>query len=245
MTICTRLMLAASLTICCTPAISCADTLRLGAAADNTLFQDQLGGLSSGAGQYLFSGNLNNSASRRALLRFDLTTLPAGVIITAVSLRLHMSRSVASGEVVSVFAATRAWGEGTSNAGIGGAGAPAQPGDATWLYSSFNTTSWTNPGGDFAATSSASTIVGGIANYTWSGAGMVADAQAWLENPAANFGWLLQGNEIDAQTVKRFDSRENADASVRPELTITYIIPAPGAAMLLAAGGLIVSRRRR
>lgn len=245
MTICTKLMLAASLTICCTPALSCADTLRLGAAADNTLFQDQLGGLSSGAGQFLFSGNLNSGVARRALLRFNLTTLPAGAVITDVSLRLHMSRSAASGEVVTAFAATRAWGEGSSNAGTGGAGAPAQPGDATWLYSSFNTTSWTNPGGDFAAISSASTIVGGVANYTWSGAGMVADAQSWLANPAANFGWLLQGNEADAQTVKRFDSRENTEASFRPELTITYIIPAPGAAILFSAAGLVVSRRRR
>ena len=240
-----KLTLAASLAICSYPALAVADTLQVGASADNTLFQDALGGLSSGAGSYIFSGNLNSGQSRRALLRFNLTSIPAGSIITGVSLRLHMSRSAASGEVVSVFAASRGWGEGSSNSGIGGAGAPAQPGDATWLYSSFNTASWTNPGGDFAAAASASTIVGGVNAYTWSGAGMVADAQSWLANPAANFGWLLQGNEADAQTVKRFDSRENPVASVRPELTVTYIIPSPGAAVLFSVASLMVARRRR
>jgi hypothetical protein len=49
----------------------------------------------------------------------------------------------------------------------------------------------------------------------------VADVQGWVNQPATNFGWLVQGNEITLQSVKRFDSRE-AGAATRPQLTVVY-----------------------
>ena len=52
-----------------------------------------------------------------------------------------------------------------------------------------------------------------------------ADVQGWINNPAANFGWIVQGNEVTLQSVKRFDSRE-AGAATRPQLTVVYT-PAP------------------
>jgi cytochrome c peroxidase len=67
-------------------------------------------------------------------------------------------------------------------------------------------------------------MVGGLGDYTWgTTAGMIADVQAWLDAPQANFGWLLLGNEETWQTAKRFDSREHEEAEVRPRLIIEYI----------------------
>jgi len=84
---------------------------------------------------------------------------------------------------------------------------------------------WTTQGGDFSPTVSASQSVGGIGQYTWSSAQMIADVQSWVNNPASNFGWLVLGNETGIATTKRFDTRESASP---PVLTIEYT-PAPRA----------------
>ena len=52
---------------------------------------------------------------------------------------------------------------------------------------------------------------------------MIADVQAWLDNPANNFGWLVLGDETAIGTAKRFDTRESASP---PMLAIQYI-PGP------------------
>ena len=41
-----------------------------------------------------------------------------------------------------------------------------------------------------------------------------------LDNPAANYGWILRGNEDTTQSSKRFATHENTDAGTRPTLTI-------------------------
>lgn len=239
------LLAACALLACVLPAAAAAaDVITVGASADNTLFEDSLGSLSSGAGQHMFAGRILTGGTRRAAIRFDFSIVPAGVIVTGVTLRLNMSRTVSTGEAISLHPITQNWGQAGSNAGMGGAGAPAQAGDATWLHSTFNTTLWANPGGDFAASSSASTIVGGTGFYTWSGASMVTDVQSWLAG-ADNFGWMILGNEADVQSVKRFDTRENTNASVRPVLTITYIIPTPAPAAFVAGAMLALAARRR
>ena len=104
-------------------------------------------------------------------------------------------------------------------------GAPSTPGDATWIHTFFDTGAWTNPGGDFAAAPSAVLSVGAVGFFTWSSAQMVADVQAWLDDPSTNFGWMVRGAEGLAST-RRFDSRENPTAAFRPRLTVRFQ-PAP------------------
>ena len=52
---------------------------------------------------------------------------------------------------------------------------------------------------------------------------MVAYVQSWLGDPANNFGWLLQGNETEDRTAKRFDTKENPTEGNRPVLSIEFI----------------------
>jgi hypothetical protein len=120
---------------------------------------------------------------------------------------------------------SRDWGEGASNAGEpGGGGIQAEPGDATWLHTFYSSVLWTTPGGDFSATASATTpITMENMTYTWSGSGLIADVQAWVSNPATNFGWIIRGNEVDAASAQRFNSGENP--SNPPQLTVTYQVP--------------------
>jgi hypothetical protein len=195
---------------------------------DNTLYEydPAEGDMSNALGFYFFAGETAMGELRRGVLAFDIAGhIPPGSTIIAVTLSLNMSKTALdTARIVELHMLLADWGEGTSIApGEEGDGAPATPNDATWRHRFFDTIFWTNEGGDFSATVSASQSVGPIGQYTWSSAQMVADVQSWLDNPDSNFGWLVLGDESTSITSKRFDTRESASP---PVLTIQYI-PGP------------------
>ncbi len=193
---------------------------------DNTLYFHAQGALSNGKGQNFFVGVTATGVIRRGLMAFDIAgAIPAGAIIQNATLTLNLSNSNTGPQPITLHKVLADWGEGSSNAtGAEGSGAPADPGDATWIHRFFDTVFWTTPGGDFTATSSASQTVGNPGVYTWGpSAQMTADVQSWLDNPSQNFGWLLMGNEEEAQTAKRFDTHEHPIVANRPALTITFL----------------------
>lgn len=241
-----RALSAAGL-LCVVSSACPAQTALLPAVADNTLYEDESGSLSNGSGEYSFVGITAMNLRRRALIRFDFSSIPAGSTITSVTLTLNMSRGVSSPTAVSLHRALASWGEANSDApDEEGAGAPSKPGDATWVHRQFSTTTWGTPGGDFDPVIASIVAVGGLGSYSWpSTPTLVAQAQAMLDSPAGNFGWLLLGDESSVPTAKRFDTRENAVAANRPVLSVQYVIPAPGACGLLAVGGMLTARRRR
>jgi hypothetical protein len=217
---------------------------------DNTLYEDPAGSLSDGKGSYLYAGMTNANSTRRGLLAFDLSSIPAGSTVTAVRFTVHVSRTSAASEPMRLSRALRDWGEGASNSDGtlgGGTGVQAEAGDATWLNTFYQTAQWATAGGDFASTPSSSVNMVGIGFYTFTGAGLVQDVQAWLNAPSTNFGWGLLGNESTSGTAKRIDSRDNITASFRPALEVTYTpAPAPGTVALALGGALgAVGRRRR
>ena len=204
------------------------DQVPLLADRDNTLYEDTLGELSNGAGQYIFTGATLVMGVRRALLRFDVAgALPAGATVESAALWLQMTMTRAGPEDVSLHPVLSDWGEGTSMGfGEEGGGAPATPGDATWLHTFYDTDFWTNPGGDFEAAASATTTVDDFGPYSWgSTPDMVADVQSWLDDPAANHGWIVVGNEAVTLTAKRFGSRENLDPASVPVLCVGFSEP--------------------
>lgn len=218
------------------------------AVADNTVLYDVDNELSNGADAGIFVGKTALERERRGVLRFDLSSIPAGSVINSVSLTLRVTRTSAGPEPVNVHRALSQWGEGTSNAGgQGGQGAPPTPGDCTWSYAMWPSTLWNTPGGDFSATVSATQQVVGLASYTWNASGLKSDVQGWVDGTFANHGWFLLGNETAPITVKRFAARNHPTVSYRPTLTVDYTpIPAPGAAASMALVGLAaVARRRR
>ena len=196
-------------------------TLVLEPARDNTLYESALGTVSNGQGQHLFAGRTSNGDRRRAVLLFDLSGVPPLSTVVAARLSLNVSKTTAGETAVALHTLARGWGEGASDAiGEEGAGALAQPGDATWLHTFFDGARWTQAGGDFEATASATRAVGAPGRYEWSSAALVGDVQGWLDAPATNHGWIVRGDEAAEGTAKRFDSGENAAAN-RPRLIIT------------------------
>ncbi len=211
-------------------AASAADTVELPAALDNTLIETDDPFLSNGAGEHFHVGRTLQPAGisiRRGLIRFDLTSIPPGSTINAATLRLRMSRTQTGPVDVSTHVVLQAWGEGASDAdGNEGVGALAAAGDATWAHTFFDTSFWGVLGGDFLTSPSATTSVDGNGFYDWTGAGLADDVQAWVNDPGSNFGWLIMGDETQAGTAKRFDSRQNNNESRRPVLIIDFTPPA-------------------
>jgi hypothetical protein len=221
-----------------------ADTISLQASRDNTLFESMTGATSNGAGPNFFVGRNSQGSIRRALLRFDLASIPAGSTITSVSLTLVASQTQGPATDIALHRTLADWGEAGSQSS-GGGGAPSQPGDATWIHTFFNTSLWTNAGGDFTAAASATESVFEPGIYTWdSTSDLIADAQSWLDNPSSNYGWTLTGLETTSGTAKRFESREGPE-NARPVFTVEYVVPAPSAAGVAALAGLVTLRRRR
>jgi hypothetical protein len=202
-------------------------TVTLTADRDNTIYSES-GTVSNGAGQHLFAGVTAQSTIRRALLHFDLSSIPAGAVINSATLTLHVNKQAASSQGVTLSRVNHDWGEGTSDAEQNeGAGTTASAGDVTWANSLYPASSWANPGGDFGTiTVTIPTASPGINNIT--GEAIKADVESFINNPSINFGWIIRSsNETGSANALRFSSRENANTGQRPTLTINYSVSLP------------------
>ncbi|MFZ5830784.1 MAG: DNRLRE domain-containing protein [Planctomycetota bacterium] len=232
---------------------SYAAVIEIQPAKDNTLIQSTDPGAQRSNGQGdIFSGRTGQNpptiSVRRGLIQFDIAgSLPAGVIITSVTLTIPGVQGRSGDPTTTLHRVLQDWGEGASEF-IGGQGDGAEDNDATWLYRFYNkanpteSLAWSTPGGDFVSAASGSSVIsddlGGGQLFSWSSAGMVDDVRFWLANPSQNFGWLILGDESMGQTAKRFNSGESA---VPPVLAVEYV-PEPSTVVLaLAALGTIAA----
>jgi hypothetical protein len=111
------------------------DTATLTPVKDNTLYQDDFGALSNGKGIYVFAGATNGGLLRRAVVAFDVSSIPAGSTITSASLQLRLTKTISGNTPVTLNRLLQDWGEGASDAGNQeGQGAGSEPGDATWIH---------------------------------------------------------------------------------------------------------------
>lgn len=204
-------------------------TVSADALKDNTLYENLNGDYSNGQGEYFFAGTNAGNLRRRAVLMFDLVGLvPAGGVVSNVTLKLRSTQSGGPSRNVRLHRLTAEWGEGTSDAsGDESSGAPSATADATWKHTMYPVANWATLGGDFSPTVSATASIGDEGVYAWTSAQMQTDLLAWLANPSSNYGWELIGDETAFATAKRFASRQAIDPSLRPRLEITYTIPLP------------------
>jgi len=221
-----------------------ADVLEIPAQRDATLIESAEGGLANGAGPVLFAGRTSQSreSRRRGLLYFDVAAaIPAGSIVTEAALELVLSPSNAEPAELQLHRVRASWGEGES-AAAGGGGAPATPGDVTWIHRFWDDVFWARAGGDFEAAPSASAWVADAGVYAFdSTPALREDVQAWLDAPQDNFGWILIGDESRPSTSKRFFSRESEDASVWPLLRVRYAAVCEQPGLAAAARGLCLA----
>jgi hypothetical protein len=225
-----------------------ADTVTLEPIKDNTLIEDVTGELSNGLSDGVFCGRTGATSGLRilrAVLAFDVQgNIPAGSTINSVSLTLTVINSVSASQTHTLHRLLADWGEGASSS-PGGGGAPAQTGDATWLHRFFPDAFWSTEGGDFVAGASASTSVAGASDApTWSEPNMTADVQAWLDDPASNFGWMIRGNELGMNTAKKLASRHWRIPEQRPRLIVDFTPPSSCAADVNGSGAVTMDDLR-
>lgn len=226
-----RLLIPASALLCAFAAL--ADSVTLAPVADTTLLESAPDN-NMGGWTHVAAGTTGSQADRtrnRGLFRFDVAgAVPRGARITNAMLTLTVTRvpGTAGGgsRVDSIFGLHRmlkSWGEGDK---LGDRGEFATEGEASWHARFHPVETWSAPGAaapeDFVAQPSAAVFVSGKGTYHFGPTPeLVADAQAWLNEPGVNFGWLLLSQREDRpKTARAFGSRE--DTNNPPSLRIDY-----------------------
>lgn len=136
----------------------------------------------------------------RGLLRFDLSAIPAGAMITSATLYLNAVDGN-NGHVNSVYRVTTGWNEAT----------------ATWTFP------WNLPGGDFEDQTLIATFEIGA-----SGCAIPVDltglVSAWVDGTYENEGILIRA--VGPRSVAHYVSKEDvANPGLRPQLMIAYELP--------------------
>jgi hypothetical protein len=187
--------------------------------------------LADGSGPYLWVSVTAEGVVRRALVKFDVSAVPAGSVVKSATLTVRQTR--ARGEHnVALHRLLAAWSEGPASSSSGAGGATSA-GDSTWLHRNFPGSLWTTAGGDFNPTASATQLLTQTtpASFSWTGQlppgggvspGIVADVQLWVNTASANHGWILVGDETTVLNAKRLESRSAGIEADRPTLTVVF-----------------------
>jgi hypothetical protein len=179
------------------------------ASADARIGDGSLAFMNMGACTTLIIGN-DTSNVYRVVVNFSVG-LPSTVTVTSAVLSIN-SASASGTMDVTASGLTTPWTEGTSACG----GTPGA--DVSWYYTSGNTAGWTTAGGDYnIATKSPAATVNGPGQYNFQlNKAMV---QAWVNNPAQNYGLLLKAEN---ETANYASFADKAQGTLAPKLTIYY-----------------------
>jgi hypothetical protein len=182
----------------------------------------------------------DNRVANAILLKFDLSGIPAGVVVQDATLQLGLVESDATADSTYTVSAHKLVGRNPVLATATG-------------YTADGVTSWTANACCYNAVPLAQAdispaydtrAVDKTAGYkTWTVTSMV---QEWMANPTANFGLLLNSDASKLRDRYRgFASMEHLDANLRPFLRVTYALSSdttrPSAAITTPAAGATVS----
>jgi alpha-tubulin suppressor-like RCC1 family protein len=154
----------------------------------------------------ILAGTRLNGVRDRGLIRFDLSSLPAGAQLESCSFTINTSFKLPRAPANSDFALYRLLVDWANS--------------ATWF-------GWGSPGGtpgiDFSSAKSAVQFVIGFGSYEFAGPGLFEDVRSWMADPASNKGWLLKSeSEQVPGTARHFASGESATP---PHLLLNYVLP--------------------
>jgi hypothetical protein len=157
---------------------------------------------------------------QHALLRFDVSGLPAGAIVTGAEIHLHTTAlgGLSAGSI-QVFRLLQDWVEGTRN---------GTDGTVNWNKRS-DTADWDTVGAGTGPNPSRSSMVSGelspAANDSEYAVTIPAAlVQGWHRGTTANFGVILVAKNAAGATAL-FVSSEGTPAPARPSLKVTYKLP--------------------
>lgn len=181
-------------------------TVTLTAAADTYLDKgnaDDNFGTSTSLVVDKSGGSIGDS---RAVLQFDLDSLPVGSVITGAVLQLEATANTGAFDI-NVYEVTQAWQEGASSGAIGA---------ASW-NERLPGTNWNTAGGDFDSAIIATLNTAAIGQHTWDITSLVQD---WYTGAKTNNGLILGSPDSGGETVT-YDSREGGTP---PQLILQYTV---------------------
>jgi hypothetical protein len=140
----------------------------------------------------------DNSADRRGLVRFDLSSIPSNATISSATLYLY-EKGNKTGQVTYTYRVTSNWNENT----------------VTW-------SSWTTPGGDFDNSISYFSFIPDQNNCL-----LTMDirdlVQLWVKGSYPNYGFLLYST--GPNHILSYVSKESGTISEQPKLSVVYSVP--------------------
>ncbi len=141
----------------------------------------------------------------RALLRFDLSSIPRNAAILRTRLALWFEAHTSESPIeIEAHALTR---EFTS--------------EVTW--NSFDgSSSWSTPGGDYSSFSDGETKVQAAAVGGWVSWGFTPQVEQWVREPSSNHGILLKAHDETVAGYDTFDQTDNVEEKPIPEMEVIY-----------------------
>ena len=206
-----------------------AQTVSLGSSQDANIANGPISNFNLGSfNELLISWSSDPSDPTdisRGLIQFDLSPIPSSAVITHATLTLFQEFNSGNGKTYSLFRNTAAWSESTVT---------------------FNTRPAFDPG---AVSTLAINDPNMFVPRMWDVTGVVQD---WFTGAQVNDGLtLIQDPELPDSYIYFF-SKEDADPTHRPVLTVDYRltgVPEPSACVLFASMGItgaaLLARRRR
>lgn len=157
----------------------------------------------------------------KALIRFDLSSIPSDAEIVSAILRLHCINEVSNADHnVSVHRGLVEWFEGDQAGGLPPSGA-----GSTWNHRNYQgSVGWSGgaggaAGSDYAVSPTDTTLITGTnADFDWD---VSVDVQDFVDGSATNRGWWLIAAS-GSDSLKIFYSSDHSVADLRPELIVTY-----------------------
>jgi hypothetical protein len=202
------------------------NTSYINASEDNELYSKETG-KNYGSCKDLYVGVAVANELSRALLKFNMSSLPANAVITDAYVELTKTGGSNTAANFAVHRVTKAWTEGISSCS-------GSTGASSWSQRQSGT-AWTTAGGDYNATPESTISVGNNAKYAWNVKDLVL---GWQNGTIPNNGILLKMVSESTINEKKFASSEEGDATERPVLVITYLVdPIAGQAEYLWSNG--------
>ncbi len=150
---------------------------------------------------------IDGSPDSAALLKWDISSIPTGSVVTGASITLQVTSGTVDG--YEIYELLRNWSES----------------DATWLQATAGG-SWQVAGAQ-GASDRGNAVLGvlsspstGSVTLSLNAAGL-AVVQRWINDPSSNFGVVLQ-DYVNASDAATFRSRETSTSGQRPQLRVDY-----------------------